>query len=82
MFSKSNQQQGVKLTRSIDAAKGSTLCHTVKTFKDPKGEERFEKNIVGKEENAGNHHFILFLQCSQPHQRQEFQTLLCRLHLL
>ena len=24
-----------------------------------------EENIVGKEENAGNQHFLLFLQCFQ-----------------
>ena len=28
------------------------------------------ENIVGKAENAGNHHFLLFLQCFQPFHKQ------------
>ena len=29
------------------------------------------ENIMGKEENAGNQHFVLFLQCFLPYQRQK-----------
>ena len=29
------------------------------------------ENIVGKEENAGNHHFLLFPQCFLPYKKQE-----------
>ena len=29
------------------------------------------KNIVGKGENAGNQHFLLFPQCYHPYQRQK-----------
>ena len=36
-----------------------TLLHTIPTFNDPK-EEGLD-NIVGKRENADNHHFVLFL---------------------
>ena len=38
-----------------------TLYHTIPTFNDPE-KEPFE-NSVGKEENAGNQHFLLFPQC-------------------
>ena len=34
------------------------------------GKEAF-KNIVGKGENAGSQHFLLFPQCLQPYQRQK-----------
>ena len=40
---------------------GLTLYHTILTFNEPpppKTEKPFE-NIVGKGENAGNHHFLL-----------------------
>ena len=33
-------------------------------------EERPFENIVVKGENAGNHHFLLFLQCFLPYERQ------------
>ena len=39
-----------------------TLFHTVPSFKDPSKED-FSKNIVGKEENAGNQHFLRFPLC-------------------
>ena len=39
---------------------GSNLYHEFPSFKDSQGEP-FE-NIVGKEENAGNQHFLLFPQ--------------------
>ena len=37
------------------------------------GEKPLE-NIVGKEENVGNQHFLLFPQCFQPYQRQKRQN--------
>ena len=37
-----------------------TLYHTIPTFNDPE-REPFEK-LVGKGENAGNQHFVLFPQ--------------------
>ena len=40
------------------------LFHTILTFDDPV-KEAFE-NIVGKGENAGNQHFLLFPQCFLP----------------
>ena len=43
------------------------------------------ENIVGKEENAGNQHFLLFPQCflSYPEQILPFgQSLICRLQML
>ena len=41
-----------------------TLDNTIPTFNHPETES-FE-NIVGKGENAGNQHFLLFLQCFLP----------------
>ena len=41
-----------------------TLYHTVLMFNDPR-KETFEKHC-GKRENAGNQHFLLFLQCLLP----------------
>ena len=41
-----------------------TRYHTVPTFNNL-GKNRFE-NIVGKGENAGNKHFLLFPQCFLP----------------
>ena len=41
-----------------------TLCHTISTFNKCK-EERLRK-IVGKGDNTGNQHFLLFLQSYQP----------------
>ena len=43
------------------------------------------ENIVGKGENAGNQHFLLFPQCFLPYQRQELSFelhLFCRLQML
>ena len=40
------------------------LLLTIPTFNDPE-KETFE-NIVGKGENAGNQHFLLFPQCFLP----------------
>ena len=48
----------VKMIRAL------TVYHTIPTFNDPKVEP-FE-NIVGKGENAGNQHFLLFPQCLYP----------------
>ena len=39
----------------------SALCHTIQTFNEPPRKKHFE-NIVGKGENAGNQHFLLFPQ--------------------
>ena len=41
-----------------------TLYHTILTLTSLK-KKPFE-NIVGKGENAGNHHFLLFPQCFLP----------------
>ena len=41
-----------------------TLNHTVPTFNDP--EKKAFENIEGKEENAGNQHFLLYPQCFLP----------------
>ena len=54
-----------------------TLYHTITTFNDPEIGDFFE-NIVGKGENAGNQHFLLFPQCFLPIQRTKF----CRLQML
>ena len=43
------------------------------------------ENIVGKEENAGNPHFLLFPQCFLPYQRQKpsfKKHSICRLQML
>ena len=48
--------------------KGLILNHTITTFNDPK--EESVENIVGKEENAGNQHFLLFPQCFLPFPKQ------------
>ena len=45
-----------------------TLYHTIQTFNDPPRKTRFE-NIVGKGENAGYQHFLLFPQSFQPNHR-------------
>ena len=53
-------------------------------FKRPPTKKPFE-NIVGKGENAGNQHFLLFPQCFLPFTKQisKFQSrLFCRLHML
>ena len=39
--------------------------NTIPTFNEPEKETFFE-NIVGKGENAGYQHFLLFLQCFLP----------------
>ena len=46
------------------------------------GKKPFE-NIVGKGENAGNQHFLLFPQCFIPFPKQvsSFSNLLCRLQM-
>ena len=44
--------------------------------------EKTFKNIVGKGENAGNQHFLLFPQCFLTHHRQKSSIeryLICRL---
>ena len=59
------------------------LYHTIPTFNDPE-RKKFEKNqnIVGKEENAGNQHFLYFPQCFLlfPKKSSVFEShLFCRL---
>ena len=44
---------------------GLTLYHTILTFNEPPIRKSFE-NVVGKAENAGNQHFLLFPQYFQP----------------
>ena len=54
---------------------------TTLSFKDPRKNRPFE-NVVGKEENAGNQHFLLFPQCFLFYGRQKFSSelnLCCRL---
>ena len=46
-----------------------TLYHTIPTFNDP--EKKSFENNVGKVENAGNQHFLLFPQCFLPFPKQE-----------
>ena len=61
-----------------------TLYHTIPTFNDPQTEKPFE-NIVGKGENAGKQHFLLFPQCFLPFTKQisiSQSPLFCRLHML
>ena len=62
---------------------GLTLYHTIPTLNDP--EKKAFENIVGKRENAGNQHFLLFPQCFLPFPKQIsiFQShLLCCLQML
>ena len=47
-----------------------TLYYTIPTLMMLK-KKPFE-NIVGKRENAGNHHFLLFPQCFLPFLKQVF----------
>ena len=57
-----------------------TLYSTIQTLK-----QRASENIVGKGENAGNQHFLLFPNCFLPYQRQKSlfkQDLICRLQML
>ena len=48
---------------------GLTLYHTIRLLTSHKT-RAFEK-IVGKGENAGNQHFILFPQCFLPYQGEK-----------
>ena len=50
----------------IDMCNTLALYHTIPTL----GKKPFE-NIVGKGENAGSQHFLLFPLCFQPYQRQK-----------
>ena len=45
------------------------LYHTIPTFNYPKN--RALENTVGKGENAGNQHFLLFPQCFPLYQREK-----------
>ena len=45
-----------------------TLYHTIPTFNDP--EERPFEKILGKGENAGNQHFLLFPRYFLPFPQQ------------
>ena len=60
-----------------------TLYHTILTVNDP--EKEGLENIVGKGENAGYQHFVIFPQCFLPLQRHIsiFQShLFCHLQML
>ena len=48
------------------------LYHTYTNFIDP---ERAFENIVGKGENAGNRHFLLFPQCLSTFLQKRFAIL-------
>ena len=59
------------------------LYHTVPNFNDPK-EDGLE-NTVGKGEDAGNQHFLLFPRCFPLYHREIslfLQHLICRLEIL
>ena len=63
--------------------KGLTLYHKITTLTTPR--KRAFENIVGKEENAGNKHFLPFSQCFLPYQRHKSsfeQHINCRLQML
>ena len=63
--------------------KGLILYHTIPTFDDPEKVD-FE-NIVGKEENTGNQHFLQFPQCFLPFPEQSSifpSCLFCHLQML
>ena len=60
-----------------------THYQTIPTFNNPE-KDSFE-NIIGKGENAGNQHFLLFPHCflAFPRQISDFESLLfCRLQML
>ena len=55
---------------SQSLAKGNlTLYHSIPIFDNPEKRRAFE-NIEGKEENAGDQHFLLFPQCFLPFSKQ------------
>ena len=47
-----------------------SLCDRVKNMVGKEEDASFE-NIVGKGENAGHQHFLLFPQCFLPNQKQK-----------
>ena len=60
-----------------------TLYHTIWTFNDQR--DRAFENIVGKGENAGYQHFLLFQQCFLPFPNQIFifhSNIFCQLQML
>ena len=64
------------------AKEGLNLYNTIPTFDIPYG--KAFQNILGKEEDAGKQHFLLFPQCLLSYQRQKSQfnntyTLTCNL---
>ena len=69
---------------SHDLEKGGlTLYQTIPIFHDPLKKDL--ENTVGKGENAGNQHFLLFPQCFLLYQREKlsfYQHLICRLQVL
>ena len=52
---------------------GSILYHTITTSDVP--EKKPLENNVGKRENTGNKHFLIFPQCCLPYERQIFHVL-------
>ena len=62
------------------------LYHTVPTCNEPKKKERKENfwKLVGKGENAGYQHFLLFSQCFLPISKNisVLSNIFCRLQLL
>ena len=63
---------------------GLTLYHTISTSNDLMRKRPFE-NVVGKGENAGNQHFLLFQHVSYPsHIKFQFfnSQLFCHLEIL
>ena len=62
-------REGACISRNtVCGALKGILYQATMTFKHPK--KRASENIMGKGENAGNQHFLLFPQCFQkpPHQ--------------
>ena len=63
---------------------GLSLCHTILSVNHFEREKTFE-NILGKGWNAGNQHFLLFLQSFLPNQRHQPSSELhsiCHLQML
>ena len=62
-----------------------TLYHKMPNFNDSEKKKKTYQNIMGKGENAGNQHFLLFPPCFLPFSKEIsiFQSnLFCRLQML
>ena len=73
----------LSILTSLKYCHHSALYHTILTFKDHL--EEGLGNTVGKGENAGNHHFLLFQHCFLLFQAEKSsfkQFVICRLQSL